>query len=102
MGINSLAGHFFEITDLFFLIKRHARSVVPFARICAFVLPVSPMLGLRAWSDDLVAVLFELLDDDTKLAVLHGLAPRAALAHRRPGPCNARDALGAHGSRLVL
>ena len=26
------------------------------------------MLGLRAWGDDLVAVLFELLDDDTKLA----------------------------------
>ena len=26
------------------------------------------MLGLREWSDDLVAVLFEFLDDDTKLA----------------------------------
>ena len=26
------------------------------------------MLGLQAWSDDLVAVLFEFLDDDTKLA----------------------------------
>ena len=26
------------------------------------------MLGLRAWRDDLVAVLFEFLDDDTKLA----------------------------------
>ena len=26
------------------------------------------MLGLRAWGDDLVAVLFEFLDDDTKLA----------------------------------
>ena len=26
------------------------------------------MLGLRAWSDDLVVVLFEFLEDDTKLA----------------------------------
>ena len=26
------------------------------------------MLGLRAWGDDLIAVLFEFLDDDTKLA----------------------------------
>ena len=30
---------------------------------------------------------------------MHGLALLAALVHRRPGPCNARDALGAHGSR---
>ena len=48
--------------------RRLARSVVPFAQICAFVLLVSTMLGLRAWGDDLVAVLFEFLDDDTKLA----------------------------------
>ena len=26
------------------------------------------MLGLRAWGDDLVVVLFEFLEDDTKLA----------------------------------
>ena len=26
------------------------------------------MLGLRAWSDDLNVILFEFLDDDTKLA----------------------------------
>ena len=51
----------------FFFKRRLARSVVHFAPICAFVLLVSPMLGLRAWGDDLVAVLFE-LDDDTKLA----------------------------------
>ena len=29
---------------------------------------VSTMLGLRAWGDDLNVVLFEFLDDDTKLA----------------------------------
>ena len=29
---------------------------------------MSTMLGLRAWGDDLEAVLFEFLDDDTKLA----------------------------------
>ena len=29
---------------------------------------VSTMLGLRAWGDDLVVVLFEFLEDDTKLA----------------------------------
>ena len=63
MGINSLAGHFFEIA-------RHARSVVPFARICAFVLLVSTMLGLRAWVDIVNVALFEFLDDDTKLAQL--------------------------------
>ena len=59
------------------------------------------MLGLRAWGDDFVVVLFEFLDDEAR-AVLHGLAPRAALVHCRPGPCNARDALGAHGSRREL
>ena len=48
--------------------KSHARSVVPFARICAFVLLVSTKLRIRAWNDDLVAVLFEFLDDDTMLA----------------------------------
>ena len=26
------------------------------------------MLGIRAWGDDLLVVLFEFLDDDTKLA----------------------------------
>ena len=35
-------------------------------------------------------------------AVLYRLALRAALVHRRPGPCNARDALGSHGSRREL
>ena len=59
------------------------------------------MLGLRAWGDDLVVVLFEFLDDEAG-AVLHVLAPFAALAHRRPGPCNARGALDAHGSRREM
>ena len=45
-----------------------ARSGVPFAQICAFVLLVSTMSGIRAWGGDLVVVLFEFLDDDTKLA----------------------------------
>ena len=56
MGMNSLAG----------ITRWIARSVFPFARICAFVLLVSTMLP--AWGDDVVAVLFEFLDDDTKLA----------------------------------
>ena len=43
-----------------------ARSGVPLAQICACVLVVSTVLGLRAWGDDL-NVLFEFLDD-TKLA----------------------------------
>ena len=70
MGINSLAGHFFGITDVgfFFFTRRHARSVVPFAQICGCVLLLSTMLGLRAWGDDLIVVLFEFLEDDTKLA----------------------------------
>ena len=100
---------------------------------------VSTMLGLRAWGDDLVVVLFEFLDDDTKLAqsctdwlyVKHWYTvvpdptmrvtlwalmtskpssmrlQHVPLAALRPGslpqlPCNARDALGAHGSRREL
>ena len=61
---------------------------------------VSTMLGLRARGDDLVVVLFEFLKDETKLA--QSCTDRAALVHRRPGPCNARDALVAHGSRREL
>ena len=69
MEINSLAGYFFGITDFVFLVVRWiARSVVLFARICAFVFARVDMLGLKAWSDDLVVVLFEFLEDDTKLA----------------------------------
>ena len=70
MAINSLARHFFGITDVgFFEIKRrHARSVVPFAQICAFALLVSTVLGLRAWGDDFNVVQFKFLEDDTKLA----------------------------------
>ena len=45
-----------------------ARSVVPFARICAFDFARVDMLGLGAWSDDLVVLLVEFLQDDTKLA----------------------------------
>ena len=63
----SFAGHFLKLQMSFFL-RRLARSVVPCAQICAFVLLVSTMLVLRAWGDDLVAVLFEFLDDDAKLA----------------------------------
>ena len=90
--------------DIFLKLQiRLARSVVPFAQICAFVLVVSTMLGLPAWGGDLVAVLFEFLDDDTKLAQsCNGLALRAALVHRRPGPYSARDVLCAHGSRREL
>ena len=60
---------FFEITDVGFFFfekkkkRRHARSVVFFAKICAFVLLVSTMLGLRSWGDDLNVVLFEFLED---------------------------------------
>ena len=90
-------GTFFEITDVVFFVRWIARSVVPFARICAFVLLVPTMLGLWAWGDDLNVVLFEFLDDAG--SVVYRLALRAALVHRRPGPCIARDALGADGCR---
>ena len=40
----------------------------PFCPNLRFSFLVSTMPGIRAWSDDLVAVLFEFLDDDTKLA----------------------------------
>ena len=71
MELNSLAGHFFVITDVFFLKKkREARTFSrPFCpNLRFFVLLVSTMLGLRAWGDDLNVVLFECLDDDTQLA----------------------------------
>ena len=69
MEINSFAGYFSVITDFIFLVVRWiARSVVPFARICAFVFARVHNAGARAWGDDLIAVLFEFLDDDTKLA----------------------------------
>ena len=61
------------------------------------------MLGLGAWSDDLVVLLVEFLEDDTKLAQF--CTDWQNVQHRytaRPGPCNARDALGAGGSRREL
>ena len=63
-----LRGTFFCNYRCLFFIRRLARSVVPFAQICAFVLLVYTMLGLRAWGDDLNVVLFEFLEDDKKLA----------------------------------
>ena len=52
--------------------KRHARSVVPCARICPFVFCSCPqMLGLRAWGDDLVVVLFEFLGEKRGFAAVH-------------------------------
>ena len=35
-------------------------------------------------------------------AVVHGLAVRAALAHRRPGALDARDALVAHDEQAFV
>ena len=78
--------------SFFFLIRRLARSVVPFAQICAFVLLVSTMLGLRAWGDDLNVVLFEFLESCTDwLHVQHW--------YTGPGALDARDALGADRCR---
>ena len=70
MGIHSFAGPFFEITD-----------VVPFCPNLRFCfLHVSTMLGL----DDLNVVLFEFLDDHTKLAQsCTDWLYVAALPHRR-------------------
>ena len=45
--------------------RTFSRPLCPNLRL--FVARVD-MLGLRAWSDDLVVVLFEFLEDDTKLA----------------------------------
>ena len=82
--------------------RRLARSVVAFAQICAFVLLVSTMLEHWAWDDDLVVVLFEFLDDDTKLAQSCTIGGRRA----RPGSgvCTPDVELGslhriAHGVR---
>ena len=60
----SFVGHFFKIADVR---GSHVQSSL-LPKFALFVLLVSTMLGLRAWGGDLVAVLFEFLDDDTKLA----------------------------------
>ena len=62
-------GHFFfEVSDFHFFVVRWIEcSVVPFAQISAFVCARVHMLGLRVWGDDLIVVLFEFLDNDTKL-----------------------------------
>ena len=67
---NSLSGLFFwnYRFQYFFVVRWIARSVVPFAQISAFVCARVHMLGLRVWGDDLIVVLFEFLDNDTKLA----------------------------------
>ena len=56
-------------------------------------------LRIREWGYDLVVVLFEFLDDDTKLA--QSCTEWLYVQHWytcRPRPHDARDALGAHGS----
>ena len=72
----------------------------PFALL--FLL-VSTLLGLWARGDDLNVVLFQFLDDETKLA--QSCTDWLYVQHWHtvvPGPCNARDALGAHGIRREL
>ena len=63
MEINSLAGLFFLKlkTSVFLFTRRHVQSSL-LPKFDFFVLLVSTMLGLRAWSDDLVVVLFEFLE----------------------------------------
>ena len=67
MGINFLAGHFLKLQ--LFLQKKGTHVQSSFLPEFALLfLIVSTILGLRAWGDDLIVVLFEFLDDDTKLA----------------------------------
>ena len=54
--------------SFFFFFKGGSHVQSSLLPICAFVLLVSTMLGLRAWGDDLNVALFEFLEDDTKLA----------------------------------
>ena len=60
---------FFGITDFVFLFCVVDRTLSrPFCPNLRFCFARVDMLGLRAWSDDLNVVLFEFLEDDTKLA----------------------------------
>ena len=94
-------GTFFEITDVVFFFDKEACTFSrPFARVCAFVLLVFTMLGLRAWGDDLVAVLFEFLDDDLKLA--QSCTDWLYVQHWYTVVPDPADALGAHGSRREM
>ena len=61
---NSHLGHFFAFTDFWFD-AMFSRPLRPTLRFCFGRVD---MLGLWARSDDLNVVLFEFLDDDTKLA----------------------------------
>ena len=60
---------FLSLQTSFFLLcgGSHVQSSL-LPEFALLFLLVSTMLGLRAWGDDLVAVLFEFLDDDTKPA----------------------------------
>ena len=69
MEENYLAGYFPVITSSSFFLcgGSHVQSSL-LPKFALLFLLVSTMLGIRAWGDDLVVVLFEFLDDDTKLA----------------------------------
>ena len=70
MEINSLAGYFFGITVFvfFFLCVVDRTLSRPFCPNLRFCFARVDLVGLRAWSDDLNVVLFDFLEDDTKLA----------------------------------
>ena len=91
------SGTFFWNCRFFLVDRTLSRPFFPNLRFCFARVD---MLGLTAWSDDLNVVLFEFLEDDTKLAqsCVH------CLHHwlLRPGALDACDALGAHGSGRVL
>ena len=68
MQNNSLAGYIPVIkSSLFFFVRWIARSVGLLPKRTILVAHRG-MLGLRAWGDGLNGILFEFLDDDTKLA----------------------------------
>ena len=94
---------FFVITYVvFFLRGTHVQSSL-LPEFALLFLLLSTMLGLRAWPDDLNVVLFELLEDDTKLA--QSCTDWLYVQHWYtvvPEALDARDALGAHESRRDL
>ena len=104
MEINSLAGHFLKLQDFVFFQKGGAHvqsSLLP--KFAHLFLHVSTMLGLRGVEGRPQLRPVRVLGRRHEAgAVLYRLALRAALVHRRPGPCNARDALGADGCRRWL
>ena len=95
MGINSLAGHFFEITDVGFFKKEG-----PNLRCCSCSCPQCWVSGRGVTTSTSSCSSSWTTTRSWRSLVQIGSTCRTGTPSS--GPCDARDALGAHGSRREL